>query len=322
MAIGLFSVEDFEIEERFERWYEFICDTYWPAWTSYGGEARDFEASAQVLPLGSLQFAKLSTSPLRYRRTSRQVRTSDPEVYLLVLQLQGVAKFDGTESGAVVRPRQFLLTDSSRPFTSEGQEGRGTVSLTIAFPRSLIGVPFSPMPLDMVVSAEEGMTALAANFFTDMMSRTGEYQDQDLGSLGVIASSLLQTIFAEWTGERPPPEARQNVLVLRIRAYIERNLADPGLNLATIAQAHQISVRQLQRIFPTPVGGVAAWIRHLRLRHCRDDLSDPGLDRLPVNEIARRWGFTDAAHFSRAFRDAFGMPPRDYRATTRAVGAA
>lgn len=28
-----------------------------------------------------------------------------------------------------------------------------------------------------------------------------------------------------------------------------------------------------------------------------------------------RWGFTDPAHFSRAFRAAYGMPPAEYRAT-------
>jgi AraC-like DNA-binding protein len=32
-----------------------------------------------------------------------------------------------------------------------------------------------------------------------------------------------------------------------------------------------------------------------------------------VSAVAARWGFLDAAHFSRTFRDAFGMSPTDWR---------
>ena len=34
----------------------------------------------------------------------------------------------------------------------------------------------------------------------------------------------------------------------------------------------------------------------------------------PVGEVAARWGFPDAAHFSRAFRAEFGEPPSAVRA--------
>jgi AraC-like DNA-binding protein len=32
-----------------------------------------------------------------------------------------------------------------------------------------------------------------------------------------------------------------------------------------------------------------------------------------VNRIAARWGLTSAAHFSRAFRAAYGVSPLEYR---------
>jgi AraC-like DNA-binding protein len=32
-----------------------------------------------------------------------------------------------------------------------------------------------------------------------------------------------------------------------------------------------------------------------------------------VSAIAARWGLMDAAHFSRAFRAAYGLPPAEYR---------
>ena len=58
---------------------------------------------------------------------------------------------------------------------------------------------------------------------------------------------------------------------------------------------------------------VSGWIRSRRLEHCRRDLRDPILLPRSVGVIAARWGFIDAAHFSRIFRTAFGEPPSSYR---------
>jgi len=70
---------------------------------------------------------------------------------------------------------------------------------------------------------------------------------------------------------------------------------------------------------------VSDWIRVQRLAHCKDDLANPLLDRKSITEIAFFWGFNDSAHFSRAFRQEFGMSPRRFRTgvqsgATRVIG--
>ncbi|MBE8516836.1 helix-turn-helix domain-containing protein [Amycolatopsis sp. H6(2020)] len=58
---------------------------------------------------------------------------------------------------------------------------------------------------------------------------------------------------------------------------------------------------------------VAAHIRARRLDRARRDLADGRLGHLTIATIARRWGFSRPADFSRAFRRHTGTPPRDYR---------
>jgi transcriptional regulator GlxA family with amidase domain len=79
-----------------------------------------------------------------------------------------------------------------------------------------------------------------------------------------------------------------------------------------IAAAHHISTRQLHRLFRTHGVTVAAWIRACRLECCRHDLADAAQRSRSVREVAVRWGFTDAAQFSRAFTATYGIGPRDY----------
>jgi len=77
---------------------------------------------------------------------------------------------------------------------------------------------------------------------------------------------------------------------------------------STIAAAHGISVRTLQQLFSDAGTTVSSWIRERRLKACYRELS--GADRFDtVTEVAFRWGFNDAAHFSRRFKQAFGVTP-------------
>ncbi|HEY9356088.1 MAG TPA: helix-turn-helix transcriptional regulator, partial [Arthrobacter sp.] len=77
--------------------------------------------------------------------------------------------------------------------------------------------------------------------------------------------------------------------------------------------AHFISTRHLHNVFHESGTTVATWIRSQRLDGARRELRDPLLAGKPVGAVAARWGFLDAAHFSRTFRDAFGVSPSDWR---------
>ncbi|WP_206641596.1 helix-turn-helix domain-containing protein [Nonomuraea polychroma] len=110
----------------------------------------------------------------------------------------------------------------------------------------------------------------------------------------------------------PPRQA----LALRIRTYIQRHLHDSELTPRSVAAAHHISVSHLHRLFQEQGDTVSAWIRDQRLERTRRDLADAALIDVPIYKIAARWGFTRAADFSRAFRTAYGVSPREFRSQT------
>jgi hypothetical protein len=58
-------------------------------------------------------------------------------------------------------------------------------------------------------------------------------------------------------------------------------------------------------------GEVVGHVR--RLEQCRRDLLDPGRRDVPVSTVAARCGLPNPAHFSRAFRAAYGLAPAEYR---------
>jgi transcriptional regulator GlxA family with amidase domain len=53
------------------------------------------------------------------------------------------------------------------------------------------------------------------------------------------------------------------------------------------------------------------WIIRARLERARRPLAAGPL--LPVATVASRCGFTNATHFTRRFRDAYGIPPSEWQ---------
>lgn len=167
------------------------------------------------------------------------------------------------------------------------------------------------------ISGRDGMGALLATFLTKVANDSHSYQASDGPRLGTVLADLVASVFAGvLEADRClAPETLGRTLTLRIKAFIHDHADDPELDVPTMAAAHHISVSYLHRLFQRHGGGetVAGLLQQLRLARARRDLTDPLRQGLPVHAIAARRGFSHASVFSRAFRDAFGIPPAAFR---------
>lgn len=72
-----------------------------------------------------------------------------------------------------------------------------------------------------------------------------------------------------------------------------------------------ISAGQLRRVVKQSAGATPRqWLCNLRLEQAARLLTNPGLR---IKEIQSRVGITDASHFTRDFRDRFGVCPTEFR---------
>jgi AraC-like DNA-binding protein len=99
----------------------------------------------------------------------------------------------------------------------------------------------------------------------------------------------------------------------QISQDIELRLGDCELSLGKVADVHHVSSRYIQKLFGEAGFSFSQYLRLRRLEHCRADLSSRAHEALSISEICFRWGFNDAAHFSRSFRNQYQTTPREYR---------
>jgi AraC-like DNA-binding protein len=301
----------------FDEWESEICQTFVPlvARPSTVDAVRLFRGGVASRDLGTVTLAQVAASTAVVERTPRLIRRDDPELYKFGLQVSGGCIIEQCGREASLRPGDFAIYDTSRPYRiSFDDDFRMIVAM---FPRNLVRLPASHMA-DLTAVRLAGDQGLAS-LLTPLMR--GLSTDAEAGG-GVIAAHLGDAIidlvtaaFGQQMAASLPEDstASHRALVAQVYRFIDENLSNPGLCSTQIAAAHFVSVRQLQKVFEAQGESVTAIIRQRRLERCRRDLVDPGLRDLPIASVGARWGFPDAAHFSRLFRSTYGASPREYR---------
>lgn len=105
---------------------------------------------------------------------------------------------------------------------------------------------------------------------------------------------------------------RHDVLT-RIRRVMRARLHEPELDPAKVAAQFRISKRNLHAIFRAGGSTFGADLMAMRLESAGEHLRNRRFSGMSISEIAFLNGFSSASHFSRRFRQAYGMSPRAYR---------
>ncbi|MBM9504082.1 helix-turn-helix domain-containing protein [Actinacidiphila acididurans] len=235
------------------------------------------------------------------------------------LQISGRTTIEQAGRQAVMKPGDFCVYDNLRPYAVANS---GFVELvTVRVPVRMLAVP-SPT-LERVsarrIGAGHPVADAAAGYFARLAQagRTGEAgAGADL--LAQPCVELLRALVTIGAGAADlAADALDVTLQDRLLAYMRLHLGDTDLTAARLAAEHHISERQLYRILSRAGVSLGEWIRAQRLEQCRRELASARGDRATIASIASRWGFVSAPHFSRAFKSAYGMSPRQWRDLSR-----
>ncbi|MBQ5451607.1 MAG: DNA-binding response regulator, partial [Bacteroidales bacterium] len=99
-------------------------------------------------------------------------------------------------------------------------------------------------------------------------------------------------------------------IVEKVIKNINENLADPDFNVTALAENVGISRVQLHRKLKDFAGiNASNLIRNIRLEQAGRMLSETSNT---ISEIAYAVGFNNVGHFSKVFKQHFGISPKDY----------
>jgi len=238
-------------------------------------------------------------------------RRAASEVVSIAAQVSGQTVKSYGERCQAFTPGDISLTDFSSPFQWRAAEESTNMWFRFSYAELCL-------PAETIRSAIGDLaTSPLYELFQTHLRQLYRFLDEDVPasaveSLGSATLELARAVIATvGQGDLARNDVANQALVTRIEAYVQQHLADPTLSPESIAHAHHISVRQLYKLWSEKELGLAEWIMRGRLEGARHDIAKGGSPAIAA--VARHWGFTDATHFGRRFRAAYGLSPREWK---------
>ncbi|WP_225802581.1 helix-turn-helix domain-containing protein [Streptomyces sp. NK15101] len=294
-------------------WNDAVSRTLVPMTIAPRGDG-PFDGRIATDRLGYLQVSTVEADAERVSRTPALIARSSEALVAVGVQMSGTATFVQDGRRAEVGEGDLVVYDTTRPYSFDYPQRFATHVFQL--PRRTLGVPDDDIRrvTGSAIGTGDGFGAMLLPFLATLASSPAEgYPPAVANRLAGNVVDLLATLIAERAHPGGTDADGRSHLVLRVVDHINRNLGDPDLSPERIAREHRISVRYLHRLFEGEGTTVGRLIRQRRLEECSRELARRGRTAPTVSAVAQRWGFVNPAHFSRTFRAAYGVSPREWR---------
>jgi|GEM_PF-956635 len=272
-----------------------------------------YHAEAEVVGLGSLTLARINSTGAIVSRKNEEFLNPDFKRYSFILVLAGEAIISHHLGMSELKAGHFVLIDNS--FSRSMFVPNKVSILQVSIPRMVLARYLEePQQYEAVVLSTDIPPANAENpLFGVILSSWEKLKAGALRDFApAISDNLLRRIAEAYTGHLQQHSSRKARRITQAKELIEEQLCNPELTVESIAEGMGVSSRYLRALF-SKSEKISHYILRRRLEECARLLSEPQHQQLSITSIAFRCGFNSMAHFSRTFKKAYNVTPRDYR---------
>jgi AraC family transcriptional regulator, positive regulator of tynA and feaB len=311
----IFSTMDVHPRDRFDFWHEVACKNLIDH-SSSPQCRQSFEAKIETGLLGNVALILFETSAMDVTRSAKNLSHAEDDDLFFCRQLSGSISLEQVGCRALLNEADLMLLDPLLPY--QANFSSHSRMLVLKIPRKALEARVGNTRdiIAKVISPTDTAHRWTSSFIEMLPDLVGELPTSAEAiaheqTLDLIGTSLLTAT----RSVKPPNSTVRSMALMNVRAAVELVLSNPSVGRAEVAQAAGVSVRYANALLAEQNTSIARLIQTRRLARCRMALEDPLQKHRTISDIAYGWGFSDMTHFGRSFKAAYGLSPRDYRAS-------
>lgn len=243
----------------------------------------------------------------RMVRSSRHTRLAGLEMLSVAVSVAG---FCGSSNQGLDMTRNDRLRLTDLTSTSDIVQ-RGpceAIAFEVAYPQ--LGVPVDEVRAAMPHLHASPLHDLLHRHLVEVGLAADSLPSAALTSIGSATETLVRSAIRSVSPRRRERQAAwADTRWPRIEECIRHHLGDADLTPATLAAVNHMSLRSLYALFASVGETPSDMIMRFRLEAARSRLRSGDAS---IAKTAHDLGFKDSSHFSRRFRAAYGVTPREY----------
>lgn len=248
-------------------------------------------------------------------RTPDVARRLDDEYVFVSAMIDGRGAHEQGNEVFDLNAGDFTIVDATRAFnsvTASATSTKGFLHIHKAALRQRLGSRVDAA--FGVYRAGSPLQKLAFSFLRDLTGLVGHVDPATLTTLAGQALDVIALLVEECRPAKVEQSTHKSAMLLRLKDEIRTHLRDAGYTLDAAAAALGVTPRYVNALLGPEGTSFGRYLLEARLQAARRDLVDPRNIHRQITEIAFDWGFNNASHFGKAFKDRFDMTPREAKA--------
>jgi AraC-like DNA-binding protein len=275
--------------------------------------ARAFSASFEYTKVADSILSRLSSYvPHRVTRTGAAARRDDRGYVKAVLQARGCSVLEQNGHTTLLRPTEWAIYDTAKPHIITIPERAEMFMLMIPRQKIVTRILDLQNIAGRRFSGRQGVGKLMWNLISVAFEQSPAIRERSSSDVADMLAQMIRLAILDSVDECLPADSK-DALRERVKLYIERHLRDADLSISKLACVAHCTKRYLHMAFQPEKNSISEFILKLRLERCSEDLRNPACAHRSITDIAYFWGFNNSNHFSRCFKQVYGMSPRDSR---------
>jgi AraC-like DNA-binding protein len=304
-------------------WRDAVCDTFVRLECELE-KRTPFHGLLEAGAVGDLHVARVKSSPQVVRRTLELAEQASDAFVLLSIQTRGKTLIQQGNHETMLTPGCIAFYDTARPYTLSLPNDFDQIVLHL--PRDLVeksapgGLDHMAEKLNASNPFAQAILALAPQLLriataapTLLAQRTAAAAVELIALALASLANSKEAMLGMGRDSAVVTSASADSILWRARDAISQHIADTNLTPTALAAQMKVSLRRLQEVFQAQGTTPSDCIWEMRLEYARNLLAAQQNQKDSITTLAYRAGFSDTAHFSRRFKQQFGMSPREYR---------
>jgi AraC family transcriptional activator of tynA and feaB len=278
------------------------------------GEFRTFIRKGLNQPI---QFMRsLNGAAISFRRCWHHIHARRAASRLLYFVYQGDLQVVSSAASYTVRPSRCCLINADEPFYTRAAVGdRGTFECALAVVPEHLVLSHMPWAKGLTSSFEIGLEhRQIVTSLLNLLCFEGDHMST--GTATPIAEAFLRSISDGIGDQFASTTVSGNLIDKRfsdIKACIQKYVTSSDLTSDRVAAYCGISTRYLCHVLKANNTSFSDLLWSQRLPKAREWLVADTYRRYTIHKISSMAGFKSAAHFSRMFKSAYRVSPKEYR---------
>lgn len=302
-----------EQKHSFSIFRETICSVYMP-WRPEIIAGTDFSARIEATAFDAGTVGNLHLSPIIASRRPLEISNSADDCLFANYVVSGELTTEQFGQTHNVSVGDFIVHDASSPLKLVSSGARYNV-LAFVVPKNLLSyIPNLEDDLVNIVIPGHSLMRPLASCLEYLTHNLATMRRPDIKCMFDACVSLFPVAIGtirESVAPRPPTVDHKKLI--EVLDYVQHNLSDHDLSPSSAAQALNISLRYVHKLFASMAMTFMSYVTEKRLERICNDLRLRTHRRQTIAAIAHRWGFRDFSTFFRVFKLRYRMSPRQFR---------